>query len=81
MSIRSSGFDMSAWCQRIWLVLVWALMSSDFTPAAFSAITIDTEPFGPMTSFTKKAVSLIIGPQPASYQPTEPSSKPTCSTP
>ena len=41
-------------------------------------MTIDTEPFGPITSFTKKAVSLIIGPQPASYQPTEPSSKATC---
>ena len=56
-------------------VLVWALMSSDFTLPAVSAMTIDTEPFGPTTSFTKKAVSLIIGPQPASYQPTEPSSK------
>ena len=42
------------------------------------AITIETEPFGPMTSFTKKAVSLIIGPQPASYQPTDLSSKVTC---
>ena len=38
-------------------------------------MTIETQPFGPITSFTKKAVSLIIGPQPASYQPTEPSSK------
>ena len=44
-------------------------------------MTIDTEPFGPITSFTKNAVSLIIGPQPASYQPTEPSSKATCSAP
>jgi hypothetical protein len=56
-------------------------MSSDFTSPAVSAITIETEPFGPITSFTKKAVSLIIGPQPASYQPTEPSSKITCSMP
>ena len=39
--------------------------------------TNDTAPVGPMTSFTKNAVSLIIGPQPASYQPTEPSSKVT----
>ena len=34
---------------------------------------MDTAPFGLTTSFTKKAVSDIIGPQPASYQPTEPS--------
>ena len=81
MSMRSSGFAMSAWCQRIWLVLTWALMSSDFTPPPFSAMTIETEPFGPITSFTKNAVSLIIGPQPASYQPTEPSSKATWRTP
>ena len=27
-------------------------------------------PLGPITSFIKKAVSLIIGPQPTSYQPT-----------
>ena len=32
---------------------------------------------GPTTSFTKNATSLIIGPQPASYQPTEPSSNST----
>ena len=50
-------------------------------PPAVSAMTIETEPFGPITSFTKKAVSLIIGPQPASYQPTEPSSNCTCSMP
>ena len=56
------------------MVLVWALMSSDFTLPPVSAMTIETEPFGPITSFTKNAVSLIIGPQPASYQPTEPSS-------
>ena len=46
---------------------------------SFGSLTIDTQPFGPMTSFTKKATSLIIGPQPASYQPTDPSSKVTCS--
>ena len=43
--------------------------------------TIDTQPFGPITSFTKNAVSDIIGPQPASYQPTEPSSNLICSCP
>ena len=43
--------------------------------------TIETAPLGPTTSFTKKATSLIIGPQPASYQPTEPSSKVTCRWP
>ena len=49
--------------------------------AAVSLATIDTQPFGPIMSFTKKAVSLIIGPQPASYQPTEPSSKTMCRWP
>ena len=44
-------------------------------------MTIETEPFGPITSFTKNAVSLIIGPHPASYHPTEPSSNATCSMP
>src|SRR5258706_499990 len=34
-----------------------------------------------MTSLTKKAVSLIIGPHPASYHPTEPSSKRICTKP
>ena len=43
--------------------------------------TIETEPFGPTTSFTKNAVSLIIGPHPHSYQPTDPSSNVTCSWP
>jgi hypothetical protein len=38
-------------------------------------------PFGDITSFTKNAVSDIIGPQPASYQPTEPSSNSTCKWP
>ena len=38
---------------------------------------IETAPFGETTSFTKKAVSDIIGPQPASYQPSEPSAKST----
>ena len=50
------------------------------SPPAFFA-TIDTDPFGPTTSFTKKAVSLIMGPQPASYHPTEPSSKRICNCP
>ena len=45
------------------------------------SLTMETEPFGPITSFTKNAVSLIIGPQPASYQPTEPSSNATWSWP
>ncbi|MNL76380.1 hypothetical protein D3C87_2023390 [compost metagenome] len=53
-------------------------ISSDF---AFGSMTIETAPFGDMTSFTKKAVSEIIGPQPASYQPAEPSSKITCRWP
>ena len=43
-----------------------------------ASIAIDTDPFGEITSFTKNAVSLIMGPQPASYQPTEPSAKITC---
>ena len=55
-------------------VLVWVSTSAEAAP---SSITIDTEPRGPMTSFTKNAVSEIIGPQPASYQPTEPSAKST----
>ena len=59
-------------------VLVWVSMSSDFAP---SFMTIETQPLGEMTSFTKKAVSDIIGPQPASYQPTEPSSNSTCRWP
>ena len=37
-------------------------------------MTMETQPFGVITSFTKNAVSEIIGPQAASYQPTEPSS-------
>ena len=40
-----------------------------------------TLPRGPMTSFTKNAVSLIIGPQPASYQPIDPSANVTCRWP
>ncbi len=40
-----------------------------------SADTMLTAPLGLMMSFTKYAVSLIIGPHPASYQPTDPSSK------
>ena len=40
-----------------------------------------TQPLGPITSLTKKATLLIIGPQPTSYQPTEASSKTTCSAP
>ena len=38
---------------------------------------VDRQPAGEITSFTKKAASEIIGPQPASYQPTEPSAKVT----
>ena len=45
------------------------------------SMTIETQPLGEITSFTKKAVSEIIGPQPASYQPTEPSSNSTCRWP
>ena len=64
------------------LVFVWLSMSSELAAAAsFGSLTIETQPFGPITSFTKKATSLIIGPQPASYQPTEPSSKVTWSWP
>ena len=64
------------------LVFVWLSMSFDpVADSAFGSLTIDTAPFGPMTSFTKKATSLIIGPQPASYQPTDPSSNATCSAP
>jgi hypothetical protein len=44
---------------------------------ALSASVIETAPFGLMMSFTKNAVSDIIGPHPASYQPTEPSSNTT----
>ena len=47
----------------------------------FGSFTIETQPFGPITSFTKNATSLIIGPQPASYQPTDPSSNVTCRWP
>ena len=55
-------------------VLVWVSMSSE---RAVSGMRIETAPFGETTSFTKKAVSDIIGPQPASYQPSEPSAKST----
>ena len=41
---------------------------------SFGSFTMDTHPRGPITSLTKNATSLIIGPQPASYQPTDPSS-------
>jgi hypothetical protein len=40
-------------------------------------IRIETAPLGDTTSFTKKAVSDIIGPQPASYHPRLPSSNST----
>ena len=46
-----------------------------------ASATMLTLPLGPMTSFTKNAVSLIIGPQPASYQPIDPSSNVTCRWP
>ena len=55
-------------------VFVWVSRSAERAP---SSMTIDTDPLGLMTSFTKKAVSEIIGPQPASYQPTDPSAKRT----
>ena len=53
-------------CRRISEVFVWVSMSSE---RAHSGMRIETAPFGETTSFTKKAVSDIIGPQPASYQP------------
>ena len=70
----------SAWCTFSTVALVWASMSSlpafpSLTPATL------TQPRGPITSFTKEAVSLIIGPLPASYQPTEPSAQLTCRQP
>jgi hypothetical protein len=61
-------------CRRRVAVRVCVSMSSE---RASSAMRIETAPFGETTSFTKKAVSDIIGPQPASYQPTEPSAKST----
>ena len=72
-----SGLSAAEW-MRIREVFVWVSMSSDLAP---SSMTIETHPPGEMTSFTKKAVSDIIGPQPASYQPTEPSSNSTCRWP
>ena len=52
------------------------VMVGDLTGhSACSLDTIETLPLGPIMSFTKKAVSLIIGPHAASYHPTEPSSK------
>ena len=69
-------------CSRMQLVFVWLSMSSEpAAVASFGSFTIETHPFGPTTSFTKNATSLIIGPQPASYQPTEPSSNVTCRWP
>ena len=59
-------------------VLVWVSMSADLAP---SFMTMETQPLGVITSFTKNAVSEIIGPQAASYQPTEPSSNVTCRWP
>ena len=49
--------------------------------ASFGSFTIETQPLGPTTSFTKKATSLIIGPHPAPYHPTDPSSNVTWSWP
>ena len=49
--------------------------------ARCSPATIETQPLGPIMSLTKNAVSLIIGPQPASYQPTDPSSNTMCRWP
>ena len=53
---------------------MWVSMSSE---RALSGIRIETAPFGLTTSFTKNAVSDIIGPQPASYQPRVPSANST----
>ncbi len=67
-------------------VLVWLSMSalSDRSMSSARAATFAvmlTAPFGPTTSFTKNASSDIIGPHPASYHPTEPSSNVTCRCP
>ena len=53
---------------------MWVSMSSE---RAVSGMRMETAPLGETTSFTKKAVSEIIGPQAASYQPSEPSAKRT----
>ena len=55
-------------------VAVWVSIDAEAAPAS---ATMETAPRGPITSFTKNAVSEIIGPHPASYQPTEPSAKST----
>ena len=70
-------------CLGVWLSMSdEAVFEAPFDASLdCSAATMLTEPFGPTTSFTKNATSLIIGPQPASYQPTEPSSKATWRTP
>ena len=87
MSIQSSVrarlplASRSEWCRRSDSVLVWASTWEEAPwPAALRASMV-THPLGPTTSLTKKAISLIIGPHPASYQPTEPSSKATCRWP
>mgnify|MGYP003844581775 CR=1 FL=1 len=53
-----SGFS-SAWCTRRAEVFVWLSTSADWV--FDSSMAIETEPLGPIMSFTKKAVSLIIG--------------------
>ena len=68
----ASGWP-TRWMRKV-EVMVWVSMSSE---RAVSGMRIETAPFGQTTSFTKKAVSDIIGPQPASYQPSEPSAKST----
>ena len=62
----------AAWCSSSDSVFVCESMSEDFFSAPAYFATMLTHPFGPTTSFTKNAVSLIIGPQPASYQPDRP---------
>ncbi len=70
---RRPGPQAAAW-MRSRDVAVWVSMAAEAAP---SSATIETAPRGPITSFTKNAVSEIIGPQPASYQPTDPSAKST----
>ena len=70
-----------AWCSRNDSVFECESTSADIPAAAADFATMLTQPFGPTTSFTKNAVSLIIGPQPASYQPIEPSANVTCKCP
>jgi hypothetical protein len=80
VSIRTSFMD-SASCRRRLPVIVWESMSDDPPSSVTRGSAMLTQPLGPMTSFTKYAVWLIIGPHPASYHPTDPSSNTTCKWP